>query len=146
MNIFTPQQPGRSSSSGSSSAFSGVAPTKKAWSVHARPFERSSLSCMASGVTVSGLVFGISKTAVTPPSAAERMPDSKSSLCSLPGSRKCTWLSMMPGRTMRPVASTTSPASPEIVPISTIFPSRTATSVSKGPPVVQTVPFLMIRS
>ena len=51
---------------------------------------------------VSGLVFGISKTAVTPPSTAAREPVSRSSLCSRPGSRKCTWLSMTPGRMCRP--------------------------------------------
>ena len=44
----------------------------------------------AASLVVSGLVLGISKTAVTPPSAAAREPVSRSSLCSRPGSRKCT--------------------------------------------------------
>ena len=39
-------------------------------------------------VVVGGSVFGISKTPVTPPSTAARLPLSRSSLCSLPGSRK----------------------------------------------------------
>ena len=55
-------------------------------------------------------VLGISNTAVTPPSAAARVPVSRSSLCSLPGSRKCTCVSITPGSTCRPLASNTSPA------------------------------------
>ena len=51
---------------------------------------------------VSGLVFGISNTAVTPPMTAARLPVSRSSLCSRPGSRKCTWVSITPGSTCRP--------------------------------------------
>ena len=55
-------------------------------------------------VVVGGSVLGISNTAVTPPSAAAREPVSRSSLWARPGSRKCTWLSITPGRTCRPVA------------------------------------------
>jgi hypothetical protein len=40
------------------------------------------------GITVSGSVFGISNTAVTPPITAEREPLSRSSLWVRPGSRK----------------------------------------------------------
>ena len=58
----------------------------------------------------AGLVFGISNTAVTPPRTADRLPVSRSSLCSSPGSRKCTWVSITPGRICRPVASMVSPA------------------------------------
>ena len=36
-------------------------------------------------MTVCGSVFGISNTAVTPPSTAAREPDSRSSLCVEPG-------------------------------------------------------------
>ena len=68
------------------------------------------LSASASALVVSGLVLGISKTAVTPPSTAAREPVSRSSLCSSPGSRKCTWLSITPGRMCRPRQSTISPA------------------------------------
>ena len=69
-------------------------------------------------------VFGISNTAVTPPSTADRLPVSRSSLCSSPGSRKCTWVSITPGRICRPVASMVSPASPSpIEPISAMRPS-----------------------
>src|SRR5690606_3148395 len=71
---------------------------------------RATLSAMASKVVVSGLVFGISKTAVTPPSTAAREPDSRSSLWVLPGSRKWTCVSITPGSRCRPRASITSPA------------------------------------
>jgi hypothetical protein len=59
---------------------------------------------------VSGLVFGISNTAVTPPITALREPVSRSSFCVKPGSRKCTWVSMTPGRMCKPLQSITSPA------------------------------------
>ena len=54
------------------------------------------------GVVVCGSVLGISNTAVTPPMTAAREPDSRSSLWSRPGSRKCTWVSMTPGRMCSP--------------------------------------------
>ncbi len=54
------------------------------------------------GGGVLGSVFGISNTAVTPPSTAPREPDSRSSLWVRPGSRKCTWLSITPGSRCRP--------------------------------------------
>ena len=75
MNTLMPAAPGSLSSVGSSSTFSRVAPTKKAKSQYMRPRARATLSASASAVTVAGLVFGISNTAVTPPSTAERLPD-----------------------------------------------------------------------
>ena len=59
-------------------------------------------------MTVSGLVFGISNTAVTPPITALREPVSRSSLWVRPGSRKCTCVSITPGRMCRPLQSITS--------------------------------------
>ena len=82
MNTLMPAAPGSRSSSGMSSAFSRVPPTQKAWSQCMRPRARASLSASAAAVMVSGLVFGISKTAVTPPITAAREPVSRSSLCS----------------------------------------------------------------
>ena len=99
MKILTPAQPGSNSSSPSLSAFSSDAPMKKAWSVQALPLARCSLSLRSAAVSVFGLVFGISKIAVTPPRAAPAVPRSRSSLWVRPGSRKCTWVSMTPGRT-----------------------------------------------
>ena len=53
----------------------------------------------AVAVVVAGSVLGISNTAVTPPCTAEREPVSRSSLWVRPGSRKCTWVSITPGKT-----------------------------------------------
>jgi len=72
-------------------ALSCVPPTQKAKSQCMRPLARATLSLSAAASVVKGLVLGISKTAVTPPSTAARAPVSKSSLCLAPGSRKCTW-------------------------------------------------------
>ena len=66
---------------------------------------RATLSSIASLLVVGGLVLGISNTAVTPPITAASEPDCKSSLCSRPGSRKCTCVSMTPGSTVRPETS-----------------------------------------
>ena len=98
MNTFTPAQPGSSSSRSSLSAFSSVAPMKKAWSTQARPAARRNLSFSAASSMVLGVVFGISKKAVTPPMAAPAEPAARSSLCSRPGSRKWTWVSITPGQ------------------------------------------------
>ncbi len=113
MKTFTPAQPGSSSSLSSSAAFSSEAPMKKAWSTQARPAARRSLSFSAASSTVLGLVLGISKKAVTPPMAAPAEPVARSSLWSRPGSRKWTWVSMTPGRMVRPAASNRSAAAAE---------------------------------
>src|SRR5438128_956159 len=78
---------------------------------------------------VSGSVFGISNTAVTPPITALRDPVSRSSLWVRPGSRKCTCVSITPGRTCRPLQSMVSPAdAPPSEPSAAIRPSFSATS------------------
>ncbi len=59
-------------------------------------------------VFVGGIVFGMSHTVVTPPASAARDSLRMSPLCSSPGSRKCTWQSIKPGKSSRPRASTTS--------------------------------------
>ena len=53
-----------------------------------------------------GSVLGISNTAVTPPITALSEPVSRSSLWVRPGSRKCTCVSITPGRMCRPRQST----------------------------------------
>ena len=55
-----------------------------------------------------GLVFGIATTATKPPAAAERVPESRSSLCSCPGVRRCTCGSTKPGKRCLPSPSMTS--------------------------------------
>ena len=99
MNTLMPAAPGKRSSSPTSAALSRVPPTQKAKSQCMRCVPRFTLSASVSALVVSGLVLGISNTAVTPPSTAAREPLSRSSLCSSPGSRKCTWLSITPGST-----------------------------------------------
>ena len=73
---------------GRDAAFSALAPMKKAKSQNIRSVPRATLSAKAGESVVVGLVFGISKTAVTPPATAARDPVNRSSLCSGPGSRK----------------------------------------------------------
>lgn len=134
MNTLTPQQPGTRSSWRSRSALAALPPMKKAWSTWARPAARRSFSSRSASVRVSGLVFGISKIAVTPPSAAAAVPVARSSLCSAPGSRKCTWVSITPGRTVSPSAAMRSAAdAPASAPIAAMRPPRTPTSVSSSP-------------
>ena len=59
-------------------------------------------------VDVGGFVFGISKTDVIPPPAiAALLPLSKFSASFEPGSLKCTWVSITPGKTIFPDASKT---------------------------------------
>ena len=74
-------------------------------------------------VDVGGLVFGISNTAVIPPAMAALLPEWRSSVSVDPGSLKCVWVSMQPGKTVKPFASIISLASPVILPILYIFPS-----------------------
>ena len=57
-------------------------------------------------------------TIVLPPNAAARVPLSKSSAITMPGPdgcERCTWLSMPPGSTSLPVASTISRRVAEIL-------------------------------
>ena len=60
MKTLTPAHPGMRSKVPKSSAFSGVAPTKKAWSTRARPRARRNFSSKAWAVVVegSGLPWG----------------------------------------------------------------------------------------
>ena len=55
-------------------------------------------------LSTTGSVLGIATTAQKPPAAAARVPVSRSSLCSWPGTRRCTWGSTKAGSTWRPVA------------------------------------------
>ena len=59
-------------------------------------------------LSTTGSVLGIATTAQKPPAAAARVPVSRSSLCSWPGTRRCTWGSTKAGRTWRPSPSMTS--------------------------------------
>lgn len=55
----------------------------------------------AGASVMGGRVLGMAHTMVTPPARAAAVPEAKSSLCVPPGSRRCTWTSISPGRTHR---------------------------------------------
>ena len=81
-------------------------------------------------VDVGGFVLGISKTEVMPPATAALLPELRSSVSVDPGSRKWVWVSIQPGRTVKPLASNISLAFSEILPMLWIFPSLTEISTS----------------
>ncbi len=82
-----------------------------------------------------GAVFGISRKLVTPPRTAAREPEPRSSLCSLPGSRKCTCASITPGSSSLPPASIVSRAAAVMLgSMRAMRPSSQATSPSKVVP------------
>src|SRR5467141_1791253 len=68
-------------------------------------FARSTMNRVTEALSFTGFVFGMQQTAVNPPRAAARVPVSMVSEDSCPGSRKCTWISIKPGATIRPLAS-----------------------------------------
>ena len=52
---------------------------------------------MTFALSLTGVVFGMQATAVKPPATAAAVPVATVSLCSWPGSRRCTCMSMKPG-------------------------------------------------
>ena len=52
---------------------------------------------MTPALSFTGLVFGMHATAVKPPATAAAVPVATVSLCSCPGSRRCTCMSISPG-------------------------------------------------
>ena len=60
---------------------------------------------MTPALSFTGLVFGMHATAVKPPATAEATPVATVSLCSCPGSRRCTCMSMKPGHTISPAGT-----------------------------------------
>ncbi len=91
-------------------------------------FRRTYSATIPSSTT--GSVLGMLHTAVNPPAAAAFDPVMISSLYSYPGSLKWTWISMNPGQTIFPSASTISsfPSGDSSFPIAAILPSITRTS------------------
>ena len=57
--------------------------------------------------SLTGRVLGMQHTSTNPPAAAARRPLATSSLPSAPGSRRCAWRSMRPGKSQAPGRSTT---------------------------------------
>src|SRR6188768_2197374 len=60
--------------------------------------------------SLTGVVFGMHATAVNPPATAEAVPVATVSLCSCPGSRRCTCMSMRPGQSTSPAGTSTTVA------------------------------------
>ena len=89
----------------------------------------------------AGVVFGIATSAVYPPFAPARLPDSIVSESSLPGSRKCACKSTKPGSTWHPCAfnTTSSPDGLMVADISAMTPLSIRTSRSCSPLSVSTV-------
>ena len=52
---------------------------------------------MTPALSFTGIVFGMHATAVKPPATAAAVPVATVSLCSCPGSRRCTCMSIEPG-------------------------------------------------
>ena len=69
--------------------------------------------------SLTGSVFGMQATAVKPPATADAVPVAIVSLCSCPGSRRCTWMSMSPGVTIQPrsTSKTSAPSAGRFLPI-----------------------------
>ena len=59
----------------------------------------ASFPCQLAREQTGGTLFGMSRTVVMPPSAAARVPVAKFSRCGCPGSRRWTWVSIMPAIT-----------------------------------------------
>src|SRR5215470_5656268 len=58
-------------------------------------------------LSLTGAVLGMQATAVNPPATAAAVPVATVSLCSCPGSRRCTCMSIRPGHTIRPLGIST---------------------------------------
>ena len=93
-----------SSASSPPARFFVMAPIGNTWQLLATAPSASTCSAF-SAVSVTGWVFAIAKTAVKPPRAAAREPDSTVSASSRPGSRRWVWMSTRPGSAINPSAS-----------------------------------------
>src|SRR5688572_1387712 len=71
-------------------------------------FDRISVVTLA--LSLTGAVLGMQATAVNPPATADAVPVATVSLCSWPGSRRCTCMSIRPGHTTRPAGISTTVA------------------------------------
>ncbi len=117
----------------------GIAPPQKPTSTKALGAATARFVSRASTSTVGGReLSGMSRIVVTPPAAAAFVAEAKPSHSPRPGSLTWTWVSTRPGRST--CVSSTSRTCAEVVltrsspvAISTIRPSRTATSAAAMP-------------
>src|SRR3954454_23232957 len=87
-------------------------------------------------LSLTGLVFGMHATAVKPPATAAAVPVATVSLCSWPGSRRCTCMSMSPGHRTNPagMATTVAPFAARSRPTPAMRPSSISTSNTPSRP------------
>ena len=106
----TATQPASLSSAMSASS-SPFCPRETAPIGYTRASPASAAFCRIKRVTpalsLTGFVFGMHATAVNPPATADATPVATVSLCSCPGSRRCTCMSMKPGQTISPAGRST---------------------------------------
>src|SRR5262245_36928836 len=87
-------------------------------------------------LSLTGLVFGMHATAVKPPATAAATPVATVSLCSWPGSRRWTCMSINPGHTTHPdgISTTIAPSTGSPSPTLTIrSPSISRSNVPSRP-------------
>ena len=93
--------------------FPGTSPPHRPKSVMDDAASAARLRSNSSEFVVHGVeLSGISKNVVPPPAASARLPVAAPSHSVRPGSLKCRWTSMMPGRMSSPLASISSRAPP----------------------------------
>src|SRR5688500_10236191 len=103
------------------------------------------ISFVTPALSLTGLVLGMHATAVNPPATAAATPVATVSLCSCPGSRKCTCISMKPGHTINPfgMSTTVAPLALMLLPTSAMrspsirtskIPSRPLAGSTTRPP------------
>ena len=94
------------------------------------------ISCVTPALSFTGLVFGMQATAVKPPATAAATPVATVSLCSCPGSRKCTCMSMKPGQITKPagIVTTSAPSALMSAPTSAMrSPSISTSNIPSRP-------------
>src|ERR1051325_3709908 len=90
------------------------------------------MNCVTLAGSLTGSVLGMHATAVKPPATADAVPVAMVSLCSCPGSRRWTWMSIKPGATIHPdsTAITSAPSAGNALPIFATRPPSISTSNS----------------
>ena len=133
-NALKPTAPASAISS-MASAWPGHNPPQSAKSSSDFSSASRRLRLSSSALRTGGSEFsGMSKKQVPPPAARAVEPVARPSQCSRPGSLKCTWASMKPGKTKAPHTSRSMADTSEMEgPTSVMTPSSTAISPRQIP-------------
>ena len=86
------------------SSLAKVVDHRDASTFHHSERARARMNLVTPALSLTGDVFGMHATAVNPPATADARPVAIVSLCSCPGSRRCTCMSIRPGQTTSPPA------------------------------------------